>query len=103
MKKAFLFPALLAPALFLCSCDVHVGNQHADVPWYVIAIPVVIFVAVVFTVTGYCMKKHTYKCPVCGEEFHPKLYSSAILYSNQYEALLKCPHCKKRSYCRKTD
>lgn len=89
--------------LMLSSCDVHVGNQHADVPWYVIAIPTVIFLAIVFTITGYCLKKHTYKCPECSEEFHPKLFSSAILYSNGQEALLKCPKCKKRSYCRKTD
>ena len=105
MKKRLLpFSALLLSIpLLLTSCDVHWGSEHADVPWYVIAIPVVLFLAICYVVQSYCLTKHSYKCPECGEEFHPKMFSSFIPRYNQYEAFLKCPRCGKHSFCRKTD
>ncbi len=46
MKKLYLL--CLIPVCFLVSCDVHFGDVHYDVPWWVIAVIVVPVVLIIF-------------------------------------------------------
>ena len=68
MKKLWLFGVLVALMLSLTSCRVNWFGSTLDVPWYYVAIPVLL----VFVVAYVILMKQTYICPHCGTEFKAK-------------------------------
>ena len=83
MKKYRIATALLLLILFalvLTSCEVHVGNNRADVKWYVIAIPATIFAVACVVIAGIVLSKNTYVCPECGKRFRPKWWRAVFTF-----------------------
>ncbi|MBQ7760855.1 MAG: hypothetical protein IJ400_02255 [Clostridia bacterium] len=99
MKRTTLFFTILS-ALTLTSCDVHFGNIHYDVPWWVIAIPTGIILFAVYIIGGIILSKNEYVCPHCNKTFSPKWWKAAYSIHLNSDRVLKCPHCKKRSLCK---
>ena len=101
MKR--LFAGLLIPTtIFLCSCEVHLGETRFEVPWWVIAIPTGLFVIIVLVIAYLCRINKTYRCPVCGTRFKPKKSEISVMlkmlnYHN--ETVVRCPNCKRKGFC----
>lgn len=93
--KLSLLLLLCATVFCLTSCQINWFNEHYDVPWYLIALPVILIIvnAHVFIISK------TYRCPKCRTVFKPKWYSfSAWIHLGKYR-LLKCPECNKTDFC----
>ena len=103
VAKALSVLVLILILLVLTSCEVHVGNNRADVKWYVIAIPVTVFVVACVVIAGIVLSKNTYVCPECGERFRPKWWRAMFSLHDGSDRVLKCPHCGHKGFCRKED
>lgn len=107
--KRIIF-ALLTGVLSLCltSCRVNWFDEHYNVPWWVITVPVVIFILIVCTAEGKHIASKKYTCPNCNKQFYPKWWKAAVSihdHGNNYR-VFKCPHCGKKGFCpvsRETD
>ncbi len=104
MKKtlSLVFAALFC-LLALTSCDVHFGSTHYDAPWWAVTIPTVVVIAAALLIAGKVISSHKYVCPKCSESFYPKWWAACLSLHINDDRLFKCPHCKKRSFCRKDD
>ena len=91
MKKLSLI--LVFVLLFvLTSCEVHLGDAAFEVPWWVIAIPIVLVCLIAHLIIIH--KK--YRCPFCGNELRPRWYEiSSWLHMGSARAM-KCSHCGKK-------
>ena len=99
MKKlAFVF-ITVALTFSLTSCKVNWFDQKYDVPWWVIAVPVVIFSAIVFFVAGKLIASKEYVCPKCNKTFHPKWWQAAFSIHMNDDRVFKCPHCGRKDFC----
>ena len=48
--------------------------------------------------------KHSYTCTECNHHFRVKWYKGAILsFHDEKGRLMKCPNCKKHTYCKYDD
>ncbi len=104
MKKTLSFVLLFTLCLFaLTSCDVHFGNTHYDAPWWAVTIPTVVIIAAACLIAGKVITSHKYICPKCSESFYPKWWEACFSLHINSDRLFKCPHCKKRSFCRPDD
>ena len=106
MKKQRIAKALsilILIVLVLTSCEVHVGNNRADVKWYVIAVPAIVFVVACVVTAGIVLSKNTYVCPECEKRFHPKWWCAMLSLHINSDRVLKCPHCGRMGFCRKED
>ena len=83
--------------LSLTGCTVNWFDGQCDVPWFVVAIPV----AIVFVIAHIHVMSGTYVCPECGTEFKPKWYQISAYLHFMGERLIKCPNCKKTSFCKR--
>ena len=100
MKRAvILFVFTIILTLMLTSCDIHHGNIHHDVHWWVIAIPVVIILVIAHI--SFIAKR--YRCPMCGTEFRPKWYEISSWLHDDNGRAVKCPHCGRRGFCPPAD
>lgn len=97
MRKLFSVIALLLLMLSLSGCTVNWFDKQYDVPWFAIAIPV----AVIFLIAHICIMSGTYVCPECGASFKPKWYQVSAYFHFMGKRLIKCPECKKTSYCKR--
>lgn len=95
MKKFLSIIILIVLVLSLSGCTVNWFDKQYDVPWFVIAVPV----AVIFIIAHFHIMSGTYICPVCGATFKPKWYQISAYLHFMGKRLIKCPNCKKRSYC----
>jgi len=103
MKKqtrCILCCLLASMALLLSSCTVNWFDKQYDVPWWVIAIPVVILVLIFLVVARKCFSSREYVCPSCNHTFSPKWWQAALTVHINSDRVLKCPHCGKRGFCR---
>ncbi len=81
----------------------YIANKFSISPAYqllfmLIDVAVIIFVAAV--IAKIAISKHTYTCTECGHEFKVKWYWGASLGPhNNNERYLKCPKCKKGTWC----
>ncbi|MDD6981684.1 MAG: hypothetical protein PUJ21_08115 [Clostridia bacterium] len=98
MRKMLCLAVLLCP-MMLCSCEVHFGSAHHIVPWWMIAIPVAVFVIAVWLIAGICIAKKTYACPSCGKSFQPKWWKAMLSIHVNEDRLFRCPHCGKKGMC----
>lgn len=99
MKKAAIVWLIFVLPLSLSSCKVNWFDQQYDVPWWVIAVPVVIFSAIVFFVAGKHITSKEYVCPKCNKTFHPKWWQAAISIHVNDDRVFRCPHCGRKGFC----
>ena len=94
MKRILFLFATLPLTILLTSCEVNLGNRTADVPWYYIAIPVVLI-----SILGYLILMNmTFVCPNCKTEFKPKWYHLSVMMHMGRKRYVICPMCKSRGY-----
>lgn len=93
MKKIrMLIPAVLL--ISLTSCQAHLGEKVFFLPWWAIALPIIL----VLVIAHLCIIRKLYRCPYCQARFQPKWYEfSSWLHMGDHRAL-KCPHCGKRGF-----
>lgn len=90
--KNLIFILILALLFTLTSCEVHLGAAVFEVPWWLIAIPVVLLLVIAHLI----ILCKNYRCPYCGQIFRPKWYEiSAWIHMGNCRAM-KCPHCGKK-------
>lgn len=85
-------------AFSLTACRVNWFDRHYDVPWWTIAVPIVVFDAIVcFAAVKYIASKK-YVCPKCNKSFYPKWWQAFSFHMNGYR-VFKCPHCGRKGFC----
>ena len=95
MKKAFSFLALWTITVSLSSCKVNWFGDTLDVPWYYIAIPVLLI-----AVFGYViLMSKTYVCPHCQTEFKAKPHQLYVTIHMGRKRVAKCPKCGRKGFC----
>ena len=95
MKKSYLFFVVSAIALSLSSCTVNWFGGTKDVPWYCVAIPILLI-----AVFGYrILMSKTYICPHCGTEFKAKPYQLYVTIHMGGKRMAKCPNCGRKGFC----
>ena len=99
MKKVFLSSLLIISAFMLSSCQVNWFGSHFDVPWYFIAVQVVVLFVVLYVI----MISKTYVCPKCKTEFKPKWYQIYITIHFNDSRIAKCPNCGRKGFCKRKD
>ena len=95
MKKSLLILLLPVCTLSLTSCTVNWFTTTAEVPWYVIAIPVALIAIGALLI----LMRNVYICPHCNTEFKAKPYQLYVTVHMNGKRLAKCPHCGKKSFC----
>lgn len=95
MKKAVSILLLLIVTVSLTSCTVNWFGDTADVPWYVIAIPL----SVIFVLAYIMILSKTYICPHCKTEFKAKPYQLYVTIHMGNKRIAKCPQCGRRGFC----
>lgn len=83
----------------LCSCQVNVLNATYDVSWWIITVLTVVLIFAVLYAVGKYISKKKYVCPNCNKTFYPKWWEAAFSLHVNDDRVLKCPHCKKKSFC----
>ena len=95
MKKALLFFVLLTVTFSLTSCTVNWFGDTRDVPWYFIAIPIILI-----SVFGYfILMSKTYICPHCKTEFKAKPHQLYVTVHMGGKRIAKCPSCGRKGFC----
>ena len=97
MKKLLFVLTLFTSMLVLCSCKVNLFGNIVDLPWYLVAIFIVLVLAVLYIF----MLSETYICPDCKTEFKPKWNQFSIFFHLNEKRVVKCPHCGKKGFCEK--
>ena len=82
-------------ALSLSSCTVNWFGDTMDVPWYFVAIPIMLI-----AVFGYIiLMAKTYICPLCKTEFKAKPYQLYVTIHMGRRRIAKCPKCGRKGFC----
>ena len=88
-------------SVFLTSCRLN-GTQ-IEVPWWLIAIPIMIYLPSVFLLTGKAIAAKKHICENCFSTFYPKWWKAAITWHTNGTGIFKCPHCGKKGPCHIVD
>ena len=94
MKKLSFASLLGCLIITLCSCKVNWFTTTVDVPWYFVAIPVLLILALGYWI----IFSRSYVCPSCSTVFSPKWYQLSFLIHFMGKRLGKCPHCGRKGY-----
>ena len=97
MKKTTLCSIMIASMLLLAGCRVRWFDQTFDMPWYVIAVPIVliIIIAHIYILSG------TYICPKCSTEIKPRWYHLFTYIHYDDERVARCPKCNRLGFCKR--
>ncbi len=95
MKKIYFLITMLICAFSLTSCRVNWFNTSYDVPWYFVAVPIII----IFVIAYFVLMSGTYVCPDCKTEFKPKWYQLSVAVHFMDKRLVKCPKCGRKGFC----
>ena len=97
MKKMLVIPMLVICVLVLSACRVHWFDHYYDVPWYVVAVPIVLIIIIshIYIMSG------IYICPKCNTEIKPKWYQIHTYIHYNGERVAKCPKCNRIGYCKR--
>lgn len=85
--------------LSLTSCKVNWFDKQYDVPWWVIAVPVLVFSAIALFAGGKYIASKKYVCPQCQTSFHPKWWQAMFSIHMNDDRVFKCPHCGRKGFC----
>ena len=99
MKKITFVLLIAALMSLFTSCKVNWFDQQYDLPWWMIAIPVVILLTVTWFFGGKYIASKEYICPKCGKNFHPKWWNAAFSVHINNDRVFKCPHCGRKGFC----
>ena len=100
MKRSITIVLIIGVNLFfLTSCEVNWFDQQYDVAWWVIAVPVVVFSAIVWFAAGKHIASKKYFCPKCNKSFYPKWWHAAISIHMNDDRVFRCPHCGRKGFC----
>ena len=103
-KKIFSLVVLLCiTTLSLTSCNVNWSGEQYDVPWWTIAIPVVVFSVIVWFAAGKYIASKEYVCPKCNKTFYPKWWKAAFSVHINHDRVFRCPHCGRKGFCHVED
>ena len=69
MKKIAFVILTIVLVFSLTSCKVNWFDQQYDVPWWAIAIPVIVFSTIVWFAAGKYIASKKYVCPKCNKSF----------------------------------
>ena len=94
MKKTIFISALLVVILSLTSCTVNWFGDTAEVPWYVIAVPVLIIMVAAYAI----LMSKTYICSYCNAEFKVKPYQLSVMLHCNNKRYAKCPCCHRKGF-----
>ena len=95
MKKVGFFLVLLTIMLSLTSCTVNWFGGTVDVPWYFVAIPILLI-----SIFGYfILMSKTYICPCCKTEFKAKPHQLYVTVHMGGKRIAKCPNCGRKGFC----
>ncbi len=97
MKKLLFVTTLLTSTLLLSSCKVNWFGSVIDMPWYLVVIPIVLVLVVLYIF----MLSETYICPECKTEIKPKWYQFSIFFHSGNKRVVKCPKCGRKGFCEK--
>ena len=96
MKKLLFVLLLLIMTVSLTSCTVNWFGDTMEVPWYFVAIPILLI-----SVLGYfILMSKTYVCPHCQTEFKAKPYQLYVAIHMGNKRVAKCPHCGRKGFCK---
>ena len=91
--------ALIVLIPMLTSCTVNWGMEQYEVPWYILTPPLIIFSAILFTVSTRLIMSYAFRCAKCGKTFHPKWYQAILSFHIGSSRLFRCPHCGHKGMC----
>ena len=94
MKRIALVLVLLIITLALTSCTVNWFGETRDVPWYYVAIPVVVIAVAAY----FILMSKTFICPYCNTEFKAKPYQLYVAIHMNRKRYAKCPNCKRKGF-----
>lgn len=97
--RLVLFILICTMTVLLTSCQVNWFDRQYDVPWWGIAIPVVVFSAIVFFAAGKHIASKKYVCPKCNKTFCPKWWKAALSIHMNDDRVFKCPYCGRKGFC----
>lgn len=101
MKRILTGASLLSLlVLSLTSCKVNWFDRQIDAEWWQIAIPLVIWIAILTLVCKIIFTDNIYRCTKCEKTFIPEWWKPASTVHINNDRLLKCPHCGKKSFCK---
>ena len=96
MKKLFFPSILLTITLLLTSCTVNWFGGTVEVPWYYVAIPILL----IFILGYIILMSKTYICPHCNTEFKAKPHQLYVTVHFNGKRIAKCPTCKRKGFCK---
>ena len=96
MKKLFFPSLLLTITLLLTSCTVNWFGGTVEVPWYYVAIPILL----IFILGYIILMSKTYICPHCNTEFKAKPHQLYVTVHFNGKRIAKCPACKRKGFCK---
>ncbi|MBQ9121145.1 MAG: hypothetical protein IJY12_02140 [Clostridia bacterium] len=99
MKRVFLMLCLALFPLCLTSCRVRWFGQMLEAPWWIVALPVLLFSAVALYLAGRAVAHTRFVCPHCYKTFHPKPWAAVFSFHVNEAHVLRCPHCGNKDLC----
>ena len=99
MKRIALTVFLSFLTLCLTSCRVNWFDRTYEVPWWMVAIYLAVWITVPTYIAGRYIMSKKYACPSCGKTFYPKFWESVFSFHMGDLRALRCPHCGKKDLC----
>ncbi|MBQ7670134.1 MAG: hypothetical protein IJS45_05375 [Clostridia bacterium] len=103
MKRIITLAALVGGALCLSSCEVHFFTKTYDMPWWAVVLITVAIVVPILIAGAVFVCRSDYECGKCGKTFRPKWQQAIMSIHIGSDRRFRCPHCGKKSMCRKVD
>ncbi|MDE6001208.1 MAG: transcriptional regulator, partial [Clostridia bacterium] len=104
-KKKIIMSVIICCMTLLAAVTLVVvaGLLNMDI-WLRVVLTSIAFIIIVAGISLACVLDRdagAYECPACGEKFVPSMKSYVFSAHTLTKRKLKCPHCGKKSYCKK--
>ena len=63
----------------------------------------VVVTVIAMIIAQIIISRQKYVCPKCGAVISPKWYHLSASLHMGSDRIVKCPHCKRKGFCRKVD
>ena len=101
MKKLIPLFTVVCGALFLSSCEVNFFTKTYDIPWWAVVLISIAIVVPILIAGAIYVCRDDYECGKCGKTFRPRWQQAIMSVHIGSDRKFKCPHCGKKSLCRK--